>query len=415
MSARSPEIEAAFTPATLQRLAEPGSLARGAAYVDEGRVEELTAHAGRMSATVRGTLVYIVELWVEDGAPRWSCDCPVGVSGALCKHCVAVVLAREPDALDALLDLGSEDDDGADARAAGRSDDDHEDVDRSVLEEWVRGRDPQRLAEIVLEQAALDWRLRERLLAEAAAVAGGSPDTETWRRRLETAFRTGDSVYEEEAASWARDVEELISAVTDLLDAGHADAVVELAEHAHRLADIAVNDVDDSDGWLTLISDDLARLHQHACELAGPDPVALAGRLVELELTLELDAFHRAAQSYADVLGEAGLAEYRRLLEPRFAALAGGERSGTIERYRVIEGMVGVALASGDPDLLIAVKSRDLRAVSDYQQVTSVLAEAGRVQEAIGWAERGLRAFPDRPWDTPPRGPARAAAPGARG
>ena len=50
----------------------------------------------------------------------------------------------------------------------------------------------------------------------------------------------------------------------------------------------------------------MGELHLRACRVARPDPIELAGRLVALELTSELDAFHRAAVTYAEVLGEAG-------------------------------------------------------------------------------------------------------------
>lgn len=46
-----------------------------------------------------------------------------------------------------------------------------------------------------------------------------------------------------------------------------------------------------------------------ACDAARPDSAALARRLVEFELSSELDTFHRAAVRYADVLGEEGIAE----------------------------------------------------------------------------------------------------------
>lgn len=61
-----------------------------------------------------------------------------------------------------------------------------------------------------------------------------------------------------------------------------------------------------------------------------------------------------------------------------------------------------MALASGDPDQLIAIKARDLRTPDDYWEIASVLADAGRVAEAVDWAERGLAAFGGRGWQTPP-------------
>ena len=42
--------------------------------------------------------------------------------------------------------------------------------------------------------------------------------------------------------------------------------------------------------------------------------------LADLELSSELDTFHRAAATYTDVLGPDGIAAYRRIVEPRWRA-----------------------------------------------------------------------------------------------
>jgi hypothetical protein len=76
---------------------------------------------------------------------------------------------------------------------------------------------------------------------------------------------------------------------------------------------------------LTGISDRLSDLHLRACAEGSPDPVALARRLVELELTSDLDGFHRAAATYTEVLGDAGLDEYRRIVESRWEKVAAAE------------------------------------------------------------------------------------------
>ena len=131
------------------------------------------------------------------------------------------------------------------------------------------------------------------------------------------------------------------------------------------------------------------------------DPVVLARRLVKLELAAELDTFHRAALVYADALGPAGIDEYRRLIEPRFAALVPGE-DWSHERFRVRNARVGVALAARDPDELIAVKANDLRLPDDYAEIAGLLAETGRIDEAIRWCEQGLTDHADRTWQLAP-------------
>ncbi|RIQ31211.1 SWIM zinc finger family protein [Jiangella rhizosphaerae] len=89
----------------LHDLADARTVDRGRAYADRGQVVELNDDGGRLSAVVRGTDDYRVELVAGSGS--WSCDCPVGATGAFCKHCVAVAIAasgtggeRQPVALD---------------------------------------------------------------------------------------------------------------------------------------------------------------------------------------------------------------------------------------------------------------------------------------------------------------------------
>jgi hypothetical protein len=87
--------------------------------------------------------------------------------------------------------------------------------------------------------------------------------------------------------------------------------VIPLAERCHRKAEAAVGYIDDSDGYITDIFHRVAELHLLARTQARPAPVPLAKRLAELELTAELDTFHRAAARYADVLGASGFTAYR--------------------------------------------------------------------------------------------------------
>lgn len=361
---------------------------RGAGYLD--RVQGLSVGDDRVQATVRGTMPYTVVLTVEDEQPRWSCTCPAAEDGAFCKHCVTVGLALDPDRDEgALLDQGT---------AGG-----HEDQRPPELDEYVAGLDRERLIQLVLAQTEEDWRLRERLLAEARAAQGEGPNLAAWRRRVESVLQPyGDFVPYAEAAGWAHEVNEVIDALEELFAAGHPDAVMVLTEHAYRRADEATQYVDDSDGWFGDISERLADLHLRACADGAVDPRGLARRLVDLELTSELDGFHRAAAIYAAVLGEAGLEEYRTLLTPRWQDLLKRSEGHSIGRFRVREALIGVALASGDPDELIEVKSHDLHSPYDYLEIARTLMTADRTEEAAQWARRGLETYADRSQQTPP-------------
>lgn len=59
-------------------------------------------------------------------------------------------------------------------------------------------------------------------------------------------------------------------------------------------------------------------------------------------------------------------------------------------------------MAEHDPDELIRVMQHDLRTPRDYEEIAGLLSSCGRTGEAIDWAQRGLAAFADRHWQTPP-------------
>jgi uncharacterized Zn finger protein len=380
-----------FSRPEVMGLAGPDVYGRGVDYFQQGRAEGEADGASRLRATVRGSVPYEVELWAEGGHPCWSCTCPYAEDGSFCKHAVAVALLLDPSGLEALPD------DPPSTVLASRA------ADAGLLAEHVEGLDRDRLVDLVLEAADQDWRLRERLLAEARAARGQGPDLAMWRRRVDAAFAPYDElVTYQEAAGWAREVDELIDGLSELCDAGHSEAAALLAEYAHRRADEAMGYVDDSDGWLMGISERLAELHLRACDEGEPDPIELADRLVSLELTSELDGLHRAAATYADVLGPDGVGQYRRLVEPRWASLRSHTEGFSSQRFRLRETMVGVALATGDPDELIEVYRHDLRTPDAYLEIARTLVAAGRDAEAEEWAREGLETFASRSWQTPP-------------
>ena len=387
-----------FDAAAVARLAGPVVYSRGEAYFRNRRVESPDVGGGRLEATVRGTMPYVVELWADGRRPRWSCTCPAAEDGSFCKHAVAAALSLgsggDPPVLAPRAETGR-----SPGPATGRG----SLPDADELAVFVGGLARERLAEIVLERAGSDWRLRERLLAEARAARGVGADVAGWRRRIDRAFGPGGFashgfVAYSEAPAWAAGVDEVIDALEDLCDAGHHDAAAGLAEHAHRCADRAIDYVDDSDGWLTGFSERLSDLHLRACEAGPPDPTDLAARLVELELGSELVGFGHCAAAYATILGEAGLAAFRERLESHRERIGPDEGDGSVDAFAVHHAMVGWALGTGDPDALIEVHSRGRPGPHDVLQIAQALDRAGRADEAIAWARRAMSDWGGRPW-----------------
>jgi uncharacterized Zn finger protein len=135
---------------------------------------------------------------------------------------------------------------------------------------------------------------------------------------------------------------------------------------------------------------EIAYLHHRACVAAHPDVRKLAARMLDLTLKSEWAWFDDAPETYADVLGEQGLAVYRSRLE-RVAASTGLPAEG--HRYRIQQLRESLARASGGVDELVAVMSVDLRSAYGYHRIANVLEDAGRSREALTWLERGLARF----------------------
>jgi tetratricopeptide (TPR) repeat protein len=201
-----------------------------------------------------------------------------------------------------------------------------------------------------------------------------------------------------EAYDYFRTVDVAIEQIASLLD-DHPGAAISLAERALAALEEVSGLVDDSDGGLMIAVSRLSDVHLTACAACSLDPEALAERLFRIELGSELEIFHGAAATYADILGPAGLARYRGLAEAewaRFPALGPGESDRReSRRFRVSAMMEALARAAGDLDGLVEVMAHDLSFPYGYLRIAQVLQEAGRAEEALAWAERGVQAFPE--------------------
>jgi uncharacterized Zn finger protein len=358
----------------LRALAGTRSYDRGVDYFESGCVERLEFEGEALLATVQGTQRYRVELWPGEGAIEHSCSCPQGRDGAFCKHCVAAGLA--------LLAVGGE---------ALKSQ--PQPLSLDAIGARLESMDREALQSLLLEQARTDERVLERLRLRLAADSD-ELDLASFRRAIELAVDPGDFISYHEAYEWSRGVDEVIDAIERLLEGGHAEAVIELSEHA--LAALARVAIDDSSGHLAILCERLEQLHLAASERARPDPAELAERMLRWQLDCDLEVFFDAADTYRDVLGETGLERYAELARAeweRVPALGPGDERDYGSRFRITHVMENLAEASGDLDALVAVLRRDLSSPYCFLRIAEAYHRADRSDEAIAWAERGLEAF----------------------
>jgi hypothetical protein len=385
-------------------LASPQSISRGRAYATGGRVSITGLSDTELHALVRGTLGYRVRLWSDDGNPRWRCDCPVGLNGEFCKHCVAAATsaaAPEVGAADAAADAPAADPSAADPGGAGPNEE---------IARYLRSLPTEELVTLVVDQAGVDDLFRTRLqrsarLHQAEPMPEGEPATDEMdlralKKEITAAYGRGFVSYRQ-AGHWASRVLEAVEWISDIGDSGHFRTAALLAQHAHKRAESAINRVDDSDGWITDISRRLAEIHAAACAEGAFPPEDLARRLIDLELDAQLDTFHRSAVSHRDALGPDGLAAYGRLAQEAHDALApDSDRYG--RAFRVRQARIAHAIATDDPDRLVEVMADDIGSPADHLEIIDAFAAVGRLDEALAWSDTSLSVFADRHHQLPP-------------
>lgn len=357
-----------FTQADLRAAAGPRSFERGLAYTDA--VTNLEITDGEASATVHGTDAYRVVLATDDGDGLWGeCDCPYGIDGNFCKHCVALglVLLRRSGELPVL-------------KAATQS-------RHQSLNAWLNAQSKEQLLALVHEQLAQDHGLRRRLELRAATA---DADVDTVRARIRdlldtSAFSRYGYVEYADAVAYSDQVGEAVAAIRALVRSGRAEQAVDVARETVGVLAAAYENVDDSDGHLGGIADDLGEAHLEACRAARPDPQQTAAWLFR-HLTGENSHLPEIDISeYHDVLGGSGRAHLRTLTAEAWTRNPSG--------WAVKQLMRDLVRAEGDVDAIVSVYAADLAPTgATHLDIARELDAARRSTEALDWAERGLAA-----------------------
>lgn len=381
------DIKELITPKNLRALAGGRSFMRGEEYFDEEAVGPVSEKSGVISAKVHGTRTYDVRLKVIQGKNAqakldYTCTCPVGQDGDFCKHCVALGLAwlEKTDE----IEEAEFSEPSASTTNKKISDDD--------IRSWLESQDTKIIMDMLMAQLTTDGQLREELVLKITKEKAVGIDLNTYRKGLRSAFHTSGFIDYYNMGDFIDGINNALDSLDRLFDEGFALEAMQLCEYAIELADDALQNCDDSDGYFGDLADRLATLHLEACEAAQPDPVELAGRLFAFEIKgSDLDFCYGAVGDYDDILGSTGLAEYRRLAEAEWARSTndGFNPSRTISRI-----MESLARVDGNVDALIAIKQRKLDLAYYYLEIAQICREAKRSDEALQWAEKGVHAFP---------------------
>ena len=199
-------------------------------------------------------------------------------------------------------------------------------------------------------------------------------------------------------------IESVLDRIAGLIENGRTALVLKLLEHFFARMDQALENIDDSDGGGADVYVKARNIHLTACRQANPDPIALARALFAREVDSEWEFFHGASEAYEDVLGEVGLAEYRRLATEAWKKVrplrTGARRveDDQFSRRHALEAILeSFAERDGDVDAVIAIRTRDLSTAYDYLGIAQLCLDHAREAEALKWAEEGLWQFEDNP------------------
>jgi len=333
-------------------------------------VADLVQTRDAINATVIGNEDYRVVLRPAGGGLEWSCTCPLGEERTFCKHAVAAGLAW-------LAREGKGGDDLAGVRAQ------------------LESESKESLVEILVEQAANDPELRARM--ETAALRRGPPqDLKAMKDAVNKAFAVRRFVGYQNMRAFIARADGVAHLLRELLRGKRTAEAAELAGYAMRRGIAAYERTDDSGGGFGETLHQLAALHLEICRAAKPEPEAFGKHLFELQMRDDWGFFK--FEDYAPLLGKKGLARYRALAEAAWkkvpARAPGAGRDSGTGYYRITALMEALARHTGDVDALVGVQSRDLSYPYHFVKIAEILAKAGRHGEALGWAERGRKAFP---------------------
>lgn len=332
-------------------------------------------------ARVAGTRDWRVELRGAGREFAGACDCPAFEDAGFCKHLVAVALTANAAGMD-----GAPGGPSAIERITG----------------YLRGLSAEALTAILVDAAERDEALFERLdNATLSVEADDDVVAARLRRAIDRATHVDDYVDYRGAADWADGVGAVLDMLEALTKAARAGMAMSMAAEVIERLEEAVESIDDSDGHCGGLMERAADIHFAAADTARPDPRALAAELFGRELDDGYGAFAGAGRRYADLLGEAGLAEYRRLALNAWDELpvrgrpSRGLASGESSYERLIGMLDPLYERENNVAARIALREKSLASAHDYLRLARFCLAEGLADEALRRAEEGLWVFED--------------------
>jgi len=178
-----------------------------------------------------------------------------------------------------------------------------------------------------MDTAMRDDCLRVVLRCEQAQAAAGGFDVVAVREAIEHFTGNLHAITWRESSDFGRRLNSVVGLLSRALDRGQACAVIELCEFALHRTELAAMAIQDSEYWSDYVLGELSALHLRACQMARPDPVALATRWFQLRIRSDLGWFDHFPRDYFELLGPSGVATLERLLTESLESSQADKRS----------------------------------------------------------------------------------------
>lgn len=212
------------------------------------------------------------------------------------------------------------------------------------------------------------------------AAADGGERSAVLRAEVDRGLRTRRFLDYRESSDWAVDASPVIDALADAVVAAPSRELVVLLERAVGHVVKVILRADDSNGMIGDLARRLLELHERACDSGAADPMKLAQWMIRFDFD-DQDFFVADPVRYAAALGEDGLAIFRREVIKRAAGSNDFAPRYALDRLAVLD---------GDVERIVSLLGGDLSSPHQFIRVAQAMREIGRVDEALGWARRGI-------------------------
>lgn len=240
-----------------------------------------------------------------------------------------------------------------------------------------------RLAEIVVKHCYWDEGLLQTVRIALAASASGDALVKTLATQID-GIRVDRRFYGyRESSTLAHELDRIREAITRELLPVQPRAAAELLGRLVRLDANVFERSDDSDGVIgDAIAEAVGDCGRAWAAVTERDPKMLAAEVLDLFTTDDYGARGHVIIAFAAALGPAGLDELEHMAREQF-----GDGPAGKDRYLPIA-LENIADARGDVDGYIEAQRLAGSEARAVREIAERLVAAGRLEEALDWAER---------------------------